>query len=216
MAEPRLHAMRRERSVAERFFWLWLLLAFLIGSLPGLGLWWYQRTVSNARTERLTARVTADSAKLTAQDKEFAKLRSEVTSSQAALSSGSGSAASGGGAASSESSGAPPDVSAPPAGTVRFVSRTITPSPATAGATLNAVVVVAGDATDAYIQLKSAEGSYSKIWRLKPGAKSGATQEWTRDDATAPKTKGDYTVFAWAFVGSKRFVMKPAGSLTVK
>jgi hypothetical protein len=215
MAETRLHAMGRDRSVIERFFWLWLILAFLVGLLPGLGLWWYQRTTANARAERLLERVTVDKTKLDTQEKQLAKLRSEVTSAQAALAAGSITPPAGEGA-SGGTPAAPVDVSAPPAGTVRFVSRTMTPSPASSGGPLSASIVIAGDASDAYIELKNQTGTYSKIWRLKGGARSGATQTWTRDDAVAPKTPAEYTVFTWAFVGDKRFVMKPSGSLTVK
>jgi hypothetical protein len=215
MADTRLHSMTADRSLVERFFWLWLILAFLVGLLPGLGLWWYQRTTANARAERLLERVTLDKTKLDARDKQLAKLTSEVASAQAALVSGTGTAPSGG-STSGGTGTAPVDTSPPPAGTVRFVSRTLTPSPASVGGPLSAAIVIAGDATDAYIELKNQSGTYSKIWRLKAGPKSGATRTWTRDDATAPKAAADYTVFTWAFVGPKRFVMKPSGSLTVK
>ena len=41
--------MRQERPLSQRFFWLWIVLAFLLGLLPGLGLFAYKYVTANAR-----------------------------------------------------------------------------------------------------------------------------------------------------------------------
>lgn len=212
MTDQGLHALNQSRrSPIERFFWLWLLIAFVVGLIPGLGLWWYQRTVANARAEQQIQRVLMLNAKVNDQAKQIAKLTSQATSAQANAVAGGGG---GGSAAGGGSSSATANASAPPPGQITFVSSSVTPDPATAAGPIKITVVIAGGATDAYLQLKSTAGY--KIWRLKPGAKSGTTTTWARDDAIAPKTADQYTVITWAFVGSKRFVMKPSTVLTVK
>ena len=66
------------------------------------------------------------------------------------------------------------------------------------------------------MQWKNANGSVAKIYQLHKGAKNGDAVTWLRDDSVAPKTAGSYTVFSWAFVGTKKFVMPGGALLTVK
>jgi len=211
MADRGLHTMGEERSVAERYFWLWIALAFIVGLVPGaIGLVWY-RTTTTAYNARLVERrniLTAENAKLGADNN---KLESELASAQAAAA-----------AASSGQSGTGSDTTStgpvpkPKPGQIAFVSRTISPSPAAPGATIALSTVIAGKATDAYMQVKSETGAVSKIWQLHRGSSGGDPQTWIRSDAIAPKVAGSYVVFSWAFVGPKKFVMPGAGLLTVK
>jgi hypothetical protein len=203
--------MGEERSVAERYFWLWIALAFVVGLVPGvIGLVWY-RTTTSAYSARLVERrnaLTAENTKLTADN---TKLESDVASAQAAAAAASPGQFSTG----SDTTSAGP-VPKPKPGQIAFVSRTVSPSTAAPGATIALSTVIAGKATDAYMQVKSETGTVSKIWKLHRGSLDGDAQTWIRSDAIAPKAAGSYVVFSWAFVGPKKFVMPGAGLLTVK
>ncbi len=213
MADQGLHALNQShRSLTERLFWLWLIIAFLVGLLPGLALWYYQRTTANARATKQSEYIALLSSKVNDQTKQIAKLQSDVTSAQANAAASAGSAAGGSSSAGGASGTAAPPTPAP--GEVTFGARTISPDPATAGSPVALSVVIAGPATDAYMQFKGSGGS--KIWRLKAGAKTANGQTWGRTDASAPKTPGTYTVITWALVGTKTFTMKPSTVLTVK
>ena len=209
MADRGLHTLGEERSIAERYFWLWIVLAFVVGIIPGAaGLLWY-RSTTTARTGRLVERIntlTAENTKLLADSKQ---LQSDAASAKAAADSAAA------GQSGSETTSLGP-VPTPKPGQVAFVARTISPSPAAPGATISLSTVIAGKATDAYMEVKSESGAVSKIWQLHKGSTEGNAQTWSRVDAIAPKAGGAYVVFSWAYVGSKKFVMPGAGVLTVK
>jgi hypothetical protein len=209
MAEVGLHAMRQDRPMSQRFFWLWIVLAFLLGLLPGLGLFAYKYVTANARAEALITQVQTKADKVAAQDKQIAKLESEVASAQAAA------APVPDPSPSNAATGTPaiPDVKA---GQIEFVTRTAAPDPVAPGGALKLSTVVAGSATEVYMQIKSADGQVSKIYRLNKGAADGKATTWARSDATAPKTAGTYSLFVWGFVGKAKTVMPGIGRLTVK
>ena len=209
MADHGLHALGDEQPLTQRFFWLWIALAVLVGLVPGVaGLVWYrQSTLSyNASLVQQRATLATQNDRLSAENK---RLESEVASAQASSTSGSS------GSTGSDSTSAAP-VPTPKPGEIAFVSRTIQPSPAAPGATITLATTIAGKATDAYMEWKSADGSSSKIYKLIKGSTNGDAVTWARSDAVAPKKAGSYTVFSWAFVGSKKATMPGAGELTVK
>jgi hypothetical protein len=210
MADQGLHALTENRSLAERYFWLWIALAFLVGLVPGvLGLLWYRNSAASYNATLVEQRNTlnAQNAKLAA---DKARLESEVASAQAAATPQSGSSNSG----SDPTSSAP--VPTPKPGEITFVDRNISPSPVSAGAKLSLSTTIAGKATDAYMQVQSSDRSVSKIWQLHKGAANGNAVTWIRSDATAPKNPGAYVVLSWAYVGTKKSLMPGAGELTVK
>lgn len=207
MADRGLHELGEQRSITARYFWLWIALAFVVGLVPGIaGLLWYRTTTTsyNARLVLLRKEAAAQNAKLTAENE---KLVTELASAQSASQAGS---------SGQESGAATGTVPAPKPGEVTFVSRSVEPSAAAPAATIALTTVIAGKATDAYMQVKSEAGSVSKIWQLHKGATNGNAQTWSRTDAVAPKAAGDYVVFSWALVGTKKFTMPGAGLLTVK
>ena len=121
MADQGLHALNDERSLAERYFWLWIALAFVVGLVPGaLGLLWY-RNSSAAYAKRLVAQSTALAAKNDKLAADNKQLESEVASVQAGAASGSSSSSGG------DTTGTAP-VPAPKAGEIVFVSRSVSPS----------------------------------------------------------------------------------------
>ena len=202
MPESGLHTIGEERPLKQRFFWLWIALAFAIGLLPGVaGLLWY-RSASTAYTARLNEKrneLVAENTKLQADN---TKLKSQVTA--LTVSSASSAPASTG------------PVPAPAPGTIAFVSRAVNPDTVASGGAILLTTVIAGKADNVYMQVKSANGSVSKIYKLIKGATSGNAITWTRKDALAPKTAGVYTVFSWADANGKQFMMDGAGTLTVK
>jgi hypothetical protein len=202
------HAATGGRSLIERLFWLWVGLALVVGLAIGGGLFLYQRASSIARYNNLAKtaaelRVQRDAARATS-----AKLQSELASAQMVASTGTTEPV--------DAVPVPGALPKPKAGEIGFVSRVVDPSPATAAKPLKLAVVLVGKATDVYMQIKN--DTYSKVWQLHkaPGSSASGPVTWMRSDGVAPKTAGDYLLFAWGFVGKKKFVMSGAGNLTVK
>jgi hypothetical protein len=203
--------MRQEKPLSQRLFWLWIVLAFLVGLAPGLGLFYYKYTTANARAQALIDDKSTLTGKVATQDKQIAKLQSELASTQAVAAPIPASTPT----PSTPTTGAPAIPNVKP-GEIAFVTRTAAPDPVAVGGALKIATLVAGSATDVYMQIKSADGLTSKVYKLKKGATDGKATTWSRDDATAPKTAGDYSLFVWGFVGKAKTVMPGVGKLTVK
>jgi hypothetical protein len=201
------------RSRVERFFWSYMIMALVVGMIPGLGLFFYERAAMGTANTKLQTQLTAITAENTSlkdraasTDATITALGSQVASLTAALDAANAQLA-----ATKASTGS--------AGGLTFANRSVSISSITASSTstYSIAVDVTGDATKVTALVKASSGSYSNTFTLTKGTDSGTgTITWKASGIHHPTTKGTYRVSITGYKGTAKTSMSGYTSFTVK
>jgi hypothetical protein len=203
-----------KRSPIERFFILWLIIALVVGAIPGIGLFWWQRTRAKTAVNSLVAENTALRSQIASMQVEFAGLKSEAASSTAALNQANKTIEL---LRQTPAPGIAPTSSIPASNAITFQNRLIDPNTVDAGKPVKVTVTVIGGADEVWMQVVPAQGTNSsktyKLTQQSGGTVYQATWERTFD---APTKKGQYIITMWGLKNGSQYTMDGTGSLTVK
>lgn len=201
------------RSRVERFFWSYMIMALVVGLIPGIGLFFYERgamgtanTKLQTQISSLTAENTSLKDRAASTDATITALGSQVASLTAALDQANAQLA----AAKASSSSA--------AG-LTFANRSVSISSinASSTSTYSISVDVTGGATKVTALVKSTGGSVSNTYTLTKGTDNGSgTVTWKASGIKHPTTKATYHVTITGYVGSAKTTMSGYSSFTVK
>lgn len=197
---------RRGRNLT----WLWILLAFLLGIGPALGLFFYERNLSRstARALRLQIKDLENDLDLTGdrgkqQDERMGKLESGIASLTADIASIRAQQA----AEASRN-----------AQSLQFVGRVLEPASitTTSGALTYTLTTAGISANVVWLQVQSTSGAnYTRTYELKSPASTGAITTWKKTQISNPKRKGTYVVYCWAFANKRQFADPSPVSFTI-
>lgn len=201
------------RSRIERFFWSYMIIALLVGLIPGISLFFYERAAMGTANTKLQTQLTAANAensslkdRAASTDATITALGSQVASLTAALDSANAQLAA---KASSGSS----------AVGLTFANRTLSKSSFTASqsVTFSISVDVTGDATKVTALVKGTTGSYSNTVTLTKGTDTGTgTITWKATGVPQPKSKNTYRVSITGYKGTAKTSMSGYTTITVK
>jgi uncharacterized membrane-anchored protein YhcB (DUF1043 family) len=199
------------RSRIERFFWSYMIMALVVGLIPGFGLFLYERaamgtantklqtqvTAAQAESDSLKARAASTDATITALGSQVASLTAALDQANAQIAANKASSATGAG--------------------LTFANRTISPSSISASTTTYSISVdVTGDATKVTALVKATSGSYSNTFTLTKGTDTGSgTITWKASGIKHPTTKGKYHVSITGYKGTAKTSMSGYTTLTV-
>jgi uncharacterized membrane-anchored protein YhcB (DUF1043 family) len=201
------------RSRIERFFWSYMIMALVVGLIPGFGLFLYERaamgtantklqtqvTAAQAESDSLKARAASTDATITALGSQVASLTAALDQANAQIAANKASGATGAG--------------------LTFANRTVSISSISASSTspYSISVDVTGDATKVTALVKSTGGSYSNTFTLTKGPDTGTgTITWKATGITHPSTKTTYHVSIVGYKGTAKTSMSGYTSFTVK
>jgi cell division protein FtsB len=190
----------------RRFLWLWIVLAFLLGLVPGVGLFLFTRTtyIENYR------QVAARNAQLVEKNR---KLELQLDSAEASASAFAAEAARQQTGSSADATGTGTAGEVPTGGPTTITAKSATPSPVARGAKLTLSMSVAGKAAErANIRIVG-PGGFDKTYFLgKTGTQNGA-EVWEKT-IDAPRTPGAYRYYAIAYSGGQKVTMPQTANVT--
>lgn len=202
------------RSRLERFFWSYIIIAMVVGFIPGLALFIYERAAMGTANTKLQTQLTAVSDENTSlkeraasTDATITALNSQVASITAALDSATAQLAAAKAASASS-----------PAG-LTFANRTVSPTSvnASGSSTVAISVDVTSGATKVTALVKATSGSYSQTYTLSKGTDTGSgTITWKSSGVKQPKAKGTYRVTITGYKGITKAAMSGYTTITVK
>lgn len=201
------------RSRLERFFWSYMIIALVIGLIPGLGLFMYERAAMGTANTRIQTQLTAamdensslkeraasTDATITALNSQVASLTTALDQANAQLAATKVPTASG--------------------TSLSFANRVVSPTSVNASgtATVSISVDVTGDATKVTALVKATSGSYSQTYTLGKGTDTGSgTIAWKSSGVKQPKTKGTYRVTITGYKGTAKTSMSGYTTITVR
>jgi uncharacterized membrane-anchored protein YhcB (DUF1043 family) len=199
------------RSRIERFFWSYMIMALVVGLIPGFGLFLYERaamgtantklqtqvTAAQAESDSLKARAASTDATITALGSQVASLTAALDQANAQIAANKASSATGAG--------------------LTFANRTLSRSSvgATSNLTYSISVDVTGDASKVSAVV-TGPGGYSRTYSLTKGTDAGTgTITWKTTGIGHSSNKGTYHVSIVGYKGTAKTSMSGYSTLTV-
>lgn len=192
-------------------FWGWVVVSLLVGLGIGLTIMFIQgggrATEINKLRSQLTTQSEEASATLVDLQARLASAEASVTGLTATNSQLTSDLA-------AAKTTAKTTASTTNAGTLSFVSRSVSPSTVASGASLTLTVKVKGSATKVRMQITGGPSGYSStVHALHKTSTSNGVQTW-KVTITAPSKKGTYDYVVGAYLGTKKITSN--GTFKVK
>ncbi len=186
----------------RRAMWVWVVLAFLVGLVPGAALLWLQQGSYNAGRTQLMSR----NAQLRA---EVQSLTVELHSSETSLSALAAQLP------APTTSSAPTSTGGQPTGLPVITARSVSSDPVSHGAKLTLTVKLTGHADKVHLRIATTSVSFDKTYFLARLSFDSAGETWG-NTITAPPTAGTYRYYAIAYAGGRKYPMPGIQTFVVK
>lgn len=193
----------------RRWIWVWVVVAFLVGLVPGVTLLWLERgSYISARTQLLSRNAQLRS--------ETQSLTAELRAAEASLSALTAKFPAPAPVPQTPNSlPTTPSTSAQPTGVPTVTDRSVSPDPVSGGGKLTLTVKVTGHADKVDMRIATANGSFDKTYFLARTGSDATGETWSKA-ITAPATAGTYRFFAIAIAGTTRYPQAGIKTFVVK
>jgi hypothetical protein len=192
--------------IEKNKFWGWVVVSALIGLLVGIALMFALGSSTSAKVATLQKQLTTQSEEASAS---LSDLQGQLASSEASLATLTAQNSQLASDLATAKAKPKTTTSTTSTGTVTFVSRSVSPSNMTTKtATMKLVVKVKGHPTKVQMRVvaRTSGVTFDNTYNLTRVAHTSTSETWQRT-VNAPKKKGDFRFYAYAFIGSKKWTM---------
>lgn len=191
--------------------WVWVAVAFVLGLLPGAGLFAYTRNSSIAARRQLVS----DNSSLQYENQNLQSRLNAAEASVSALSARVAQWQSAGGTVQASSSGTATPVGSTTTGAPTIKERSVAPEEVASGGKILLSAKLTGHAEKVNMRVVSKDGSFDKTYFLARSADEGPLEVW-QSEIEAPEDKGEYKYFAIAYAGGQKYPMPGASGWTFR
>lgn len=185
--------------------WIWVAVAFVLGLLPGAGLFVYTRNSSLAARRQLVS----DNSSLQSENQDLTSRLNAAEASVSALSARVAQWQSAGGTIQTSAGGTSTATGSTTSGPPTVKERSVSPEETSGGGKILLTAKLTGHAEKVNMRIVSKDGSFDKTYFLARSADEGPMEVW-QSEIDAPRGKGEYRYFAIAYAGGQKYPMPGA------
>lgn len=182
--------------------WIWVAVAFVLGLLPGAGLFLYTRNSSLATRRQLVS----DNSSLQYENQNLQSRLNAAEASVSALSARVAQWQSAGGTVQTSANGTTTATGSTTSGPPTVKERSVSPAETSGGGNILLTAKLTGHAEKVNMRIVSKDGSFDKTYFLARSADEGPMEVW-QSEIDAPRDKGEYRYFAIAYAGGQKYPM---------